>query len=56
MILVKKWKIPPALSLNKLGLGLMFDIHQGRKQALPDNKQRILQKWPYWFFFKGVNQ
>ena len=33
----------------------MFGIHQGRKQALPDNKKQILQKWPYWIFFaKGL--
>ena len=51
MILVKKWKIPPALILDKLGLEIMFGIHQGRKQALPDNKKQILQKWPYWIFF-----
>ena len=56
MILVKKnGKIPPALILDKLGLEIMFDIHQGRNQALPDNKKKILQKWPYWIFFsKGL--
>ena len=33
----------------------MFGIHQGRKQALPDNKKQILQKRPYWIFFaKGL--
>ena len=36
MILVKKMEIPPALLLDKLGLEIMFGIHQGRKQALPD--------------------
>ena len=35
----------------------MFGIHQGRKQALPDNKKQILQKWPYWIFFaKGLQR
>ena len=45
--LVQNWKLRLGLVLDKLGLEIMFDIHQGRKQTLPDNKKQILQNSPY---------
>ena len=45
--LVQNWKLRLGLVLDKLGLEIMFDIHQGRKQTLPDNKKQILQNSSY---------
>ena len=42
MILVKNWKIPLGLCLDKVGQEIMFDDHLFRKQALLDYKKLIL--------------
>ena len=39
MISLKNLKIPLGLFLDKLGLEIMFDDHQVRKQALLDYKK-----------------
>ena len=33
----------------------MFVDHQGGKQTLLDYNNLEFTKWPYWYFFKGIN-
>ena len=49
MILVKKYKFPPRLFQEKIGLEVVFDDYIDRKQALLDYKNMdfILQKYGF---------
>ena len=56
MILVKNWKFPLCLFLDKISYEIIFDNHLVRKQAFQDYKNIDFTYLAYRpHFFRGVN-
>ena len=55
VVLVKIFKFSFCLFFFKIGLNVLFDYLQERKQPFPDYKNDIRRKSKNWAFCKGVN-
>ena len=53
MILVKNWKFPLCLFLDKISFEIIFDNHLVRKQSFQTIRTLILHTWCTEFFQGG---
>ena len=53
MILVKNWKFPLCLFLDKISYEI-FDNHLVRKQSFQDYKNTDFTYFAYWIFSEGL--
>ena len=54
MILVKNWKFPLCLFLDKISFEIIFDNHLVRKQSFQDYKNTDFTYLAYWIFSGGL--
>ena len=54
MILVKNWKFPLCLFLDKISFEIIFDNHLVRKQSFQTIRTLILHTWRTEFFQGGL--
>ena len=55
MVSVKIFKFSLSLFFFKIGLNILFDYLQDRKQPFIEYTNNIIKKSKNWDFFKGVN-